>query len=152
MAELRKTKKETLAGLAEAFPGVASFEIGFQGAGDNFDSFYDYTAYDAEGKVIDIHSGFSNENKFLQIAEDYIWYVMDNAHNQPDFNNDGSDGTVTFDMVNKVVTLQVNYQEDVTPDYDGDEDDPDYDQKRDEYWDNMDERDYDTTPMPPEIF
>jgi hypothetical protein len=55
-------------------------------------------------------------------------------------------------MVNKVVTLQVNYQEDVTPDYDGDEDDPDYDQKRDEYWDNMDERDYDTTPMPPEIF
>jgi hypothetical protein len=151
MGELKKTKKETLAELAEKFPGVASFEIGFQGAGDNFDSFYDYTAYDAEGKVIEPFSGYQNENSFLHVAEEYIWYIMDNAHSQPDFNNDGSDGTVTFDMVNKVVTLQVNYNEDVTEDYDGDEDDEDYDQKRDEYWDNV-EREYDSTPMPPEVF
>jgi hypothetical protein len=152
MAEIKKTKKQTLAELAEAFPGVASFEIGFQGAGDDFDSFFDYSAYDANGKAIDIHSGNENESKFIKIANDYIWYLFNTARHQPNFNNDGSDGTLTFDMVNKVITLQVNYLEDVTPDYDGDEDDPDYDEKRDEYWDNMDERDWESTPMPPEIF
>ena len=151
MGELKKTKKETLAGLAERFPGVASFEIGFQGAGDNFDSFFDYTAFDASGKVIDEFSGYQNESAFIAIAEDYIDHIFNTAHSQPDFNNDGSDGTVTFDMINKVITLQVNYNEDVTEDYDGDEDDPEYDQKRDEYWDDV-ERDYESTPMPPEIF
>jgi hypothetical protein len=152
MAELKKTKKETLTALAEAFPGVAEFVIGFQGSGDDFDSFFDYSAYDATGKVIDIHSGNQNENKFTNIANDYIWYLFYAAKSQPNFNNDGSDGTVTFDMVNRVVTLQVNYLEDVTPDYDGDEDDEDYDEKRDEYWDNMDEREWESYPMPPEVF
>jgi hypothetical protein len=54
--------------------------------------------------------------------------------------------------VNKVVTLEVTYLEDVTPDYDGDEDDPEYDQKRDEYWDNMDERDWEYHVQKPEEF
>jgi hypothetical protein len=151
MGELKKTKKETLAGLAERFPGVASFEIGFQGAGDNFDSFFDYTAFSADGKVIEEFSGYQNESAFIAIVGDYIDHIFNTAHSQPDFNNDGSDGTVTFDMINKVITLQVNYNEDVTEDYDGDEDDPEYDQKRDEYWDDV-EREYNSTPMPPEIF
>ncbi len=151
MAELRKTKKQTLAELAEAFPGFTQFEVGYQGAGDSFDSFFDYTAYDAKGKATNIADDHQQE-LFTKITGPYIDYIFMTAKNQPNFNDDGSDGTVTFDMVNKVVTLQVNYQEDVTPDYDGDEDDPDYDEKRDEYWDNMDERDWESTPMPPEIF
>lgn len=151
MRELKKSKKEILADLAEKFPGAAKFEIGFQGAGDDFDSFYDYTAFDADGKVIERFSGGRNENSFLLITQDYIDHIFMTANSQPDWNNDGSDGTVTFDMVNKVVVLQVNYNEDVTEDYDGDEDDEDYEQKRDEYWDDV-EREYDSTPMPPEVF
>jgi hypothetical protein len=77
---------------------------------------------------------------------------MDRAVSSPDFNNDGSEGRVIFDLVNKVVTLEVTYLEDVTPDYDGDEDDPEYDQKRDEYWDNMDERDWEYHVQKPEEF
>lgn len=150
MSTEKKNKRETLSALAETFPGVARFEIGYQGAGDDFDSFYDYTMFDSAGKEIKSTQG--EESKFLRIVEDYIWDIMNRAQNQPDFNNDGSEGKVTFDMLNKVVILDVTYLEDVTPDYDGDEDDPDYDEKRDEYWDNMDERDWEYHHQKPEEF
>lgn len=150
MSTEKKNKKETLAALAEAFPGVARFEIGYAGSGDDFDSFFDYTMFDSAGK--EIKTSQNEENKFLNIADDYIWDIMNRAQHGPDFNNDGSEGKVTFDMLNKVVILDVTYLEDVTPDYDGDEDDPDYDEKRDEYWDNMDERDWEYHHQKPEEF
>jgi hypothetical protein len=150
MAEVRKTKKETIAELKERFPAAAKITVGYQGSGDSFDSFFDFTIEDSKGKVIE--PGSRDENDFYSIADTYIWDIMDRAVSSPDFNNDGSEGRVIFDLVNKVVTLEVTYLEDVTPDYDGDEDDPEYDQKRDEYWDNMDERDWEYHVQKPEEF
>ena len=150
MPQIKKTKRETIAELAEKFPGVATFEVAYQGAGDNFDSFFDFIMKDSAGN--EIKSSQTDENSFLKIADDYIWNIFDKAQSQPDFNNDGSEGKVIFDMINKVVILEVTYLEDVTPDYDGDEDDPDYDEKRDEYWDNMDERDWEYHVQKPEEF
>lgn len=150
MPEIKKTKRETIAELAEKFPGVATFEVAYQGAGDNFDSFFDFIMKDSAGN--EIESSQTDEDNFLAIADDYIWHIFDKAQSQPDFNNDGSEGKVIFDMINKVVILEVTYLEDVTPDYDGDEDDPDYDEKRDEYWDNMDERDWEYHVQKPEEF
>ena len=150
MSEAKKTKKETIAELKERYPAAAKIEVGYQGAGDNFDSFFDFTILDSKGTEVKSTAG--DESDFYRIAEDYIWDIMNRAQNQPDFNNDGSEGKVTFDLINKVVILDVTYLEDVTPDYDGDEDDPEYDQKRDEYWDNMDERDWEYHHMKPEEF
>jgi hypothetical protein len=150
MPEIKKTKRETIAQLAEKFPGVATFEVAYQGAGDNFDSFFDFIMKDSAGN--EIESSQTDEDSFLTIADDYIWHIFDKAQSQPDFNNDGSEGKVIFDMINKVVILEVTYLEDVTPDYDGDEDDEDYDEKRDEYWDNMDERDWEYHVQKPEEF
>ena len=150
MPQIKKTKRETIAELAEKFPGVATFEVAYQGAGDNFDSFFDFIMKDSAGS--EIESSQTDEDNFLKIADDYIWNIFDRAQSQPDFNNDGSAGKVIFDMINKVVILEVTYLEDVTPDYDGDEDDPDYDEKRDEYWDNMDERDWEYHVQKPEEF
>ena len=150
MPQIKKTKRETIAELAEKFPGVATFEVAYQGAGDNFDSFFDFIMKDSAGS--EIKSSQTDENNFLTIADDYIWNIFDKAQSQPDFNNDGSEGKVIFDMINKVVILEVTYLEDITPDYDGDEDDEDYDQKRDEYWDNMDERDWAYHVQKPEEF
>lgn len=151
MSEPTKNKKETMAGLVERFPSVAKFEIEFKGQYDGFDGFYGFSAYDADGKMNHSLSDGESEDAFMEIAKDYIWYVIENAQNEPNFNDDGSNGMVTFDMVNKVVILQVNYLDDMTDDYDGDQDDPEYDEKYQEYWDNV-ERDYYETPMPPEIF
>lgn len=150
MSDLKKTKKETIVALVEKFPEVSKIRIGYQGGGDNFDSFYDFSIYDLDNKEI-VSSQF-DENTFLNIADDYIWYIFNNAQSQPDFNNDGSEGTVTFDLINRAVILEVTYLEDVTPEYDGDENADDYDEKRDEYWDNMDERDIEHHPQKPEVF
>lgn len=95
-------KKEVLAELAAAFPTVVKFVSSYAGAGDNFDSFYQLDTYDSEGKPVDI-----SDSKFLDITEDYMFEIFERSGN-PNFNDDGSEGTVTFDMVNKVVTLH-NY-------------------------------------------
>jgi hypothetical protein len=97
-----QTKKEVLAQLNEAFPAATKFHIEYSGTGDDFDSFYSFDAEDAEGKSLPI-----DESEFLQIAEDFIFDIFERSGN-PDFNNDGCEGTVVFDMVNKVVTLH-NY-------------------------------------------
>ena len=95
MPEIKKTKRETIAQLAEKFPGVATFEVAYQGAGDNFDSFFDFIMKDSAGN--EIESSQTDEDSFLTIADDYIWHIFDKAQSQPDFNNDGSEGKVIFD-------------------------------------------------------
>ena len=150
MSQEKKTKKETIAELKERFPAAAKITVGYQGSGDSFDSFFDFTIEDSKEAVME--PGPHDENDFYAITDTYIWDIMDRAQSSPDFNNDGSEGKVIFDLVNKVVILEVTYLEDVTPDYDGDEDADDYDQKRDEYWDNLDERDWEYHVQEPEEF
>lgn len=99
------SKKEVIAQLAEKFPNAAKFEISYAGSGDSFDSFYSLDAVDADGKNIQDYE--RRESEFLSITEDYIFELFERSGN-PDFNNDGSEGTVTFDMVNKAVILH-NY-------------------------------------------
>jgi hypothetical protein len=150
MSQEKKTKKETMAELKERYPYAAKITVDYAGAGDSFDSFFEFTIEDSKEAVIE--PGQHDENDFYAIAETYIWDIMNRAQHSPDFNNDGSEGRVIFDLINKVVILEVTYLEDVTPDYDGDEDADDYDQKRDEYWDNMDERDWEYHVQKPEEF
>ena len=144
-------KKEVMTQLRERFPYASKIEIEYYGSGDNFDSFNACYILDDEGKNVSGEDHYKDEQDAVKITEDYMFYLMDHAVNQPDFNNDGSEGKVIFDLVNRVATLEVTYLEDVTPEFEGDEDDPNYDQDYDEYWDNV-EREYEGQPMPPEEF
>lgn len=99
------TKKEILAQLAEMFPNAAMFEISYSGSGDSFDSFYSFDAQDANGRNIPEYD--RRESEFLNVAEDFLFDIFERSGN-PNFNDDGSEGTIKFDMLNKVVTLH-NY-------------------------------------------
>jgi hypothetical protein len=99
------TKKEVLAQLAEAFPGATQFVIEYGGYGDDFSSFHslDVTCTNKENE----REYDRRETEFLNIAGDYIWNIFDSS-SDVSFNDDGSEGTIKFDMINKVVTLH-NY-------------------------------------------
>lgn len=97
------SKKEVIAQLVEKFPAATKFSIEYSGEGDDFNSFYYFDAEDADGKSLPI-----SENEFMAIAEDFIWDIFDRS-GKPDFNDNGSEGTVEIDVVNKVVTLHNYY-------------------------------------------
>ena len=99
------TKKEVLAQLAEAFPGATELTIEYGGYGDSFDSFYSLSVV-CEDKTKESEYEI-RDSDFLAIAEDFIFDIFERSGN-PNFNDDGSEGTVKFDMLNKVVTLH-NY-------------------------------------------
>lgn len=99
------TKKEVLAQLAETFPGATEFLIEYGGYGDSFDSFYSLSVTCTNKE--DESKYESREQDFLQITEEFMYDIFDRSGN-PNFNDDGSEGTIKFDMINKVVTLH-NY-------------------------------------------
>lgn len=99
------SKKEILAQLAERFPNAAKFELSYYGSGDSFDSFHSFDVQDVNERNIPEYE--KDESDFLNITENYIFDIFERSGN-PNFNDDGSEGTITFDMINKVVTLH-NY-------------------------------------------
>lgn len=117
-----QTKKEVLGTLVEKFPGAQKLIIYYNGAGDDFDSFSSLAVLDGENKnLVDLES-WEKQEEFIKLTQNYIFDVIfENANCQPDFNNEGSTGTVTFDLLNKVVTLENSYWEDVTEYPDDDE-------------------------------
>lgn len=142
-------KKEVLAQLKARYPLAAEIIIHYFGAGDNFDNFSSLVMKDADGNNIKEYEEGENyqatydlEKEFIDITQDIIFDIMDNrARNQPNFNDDGSEGTVTFDLVDRVIVLQNVYLEDVTEYTDDDGNDvEDY------------EIEYDEHPTPPEVF
>jgi hypothetical protein len=126
---MAQTKKEILAKLAEVFPGAQKFIIRYEGGGDNFDSFSELQVRDNMNKNIKEYDTLEFQDKFIGLTQDYIFdSIFENAKCSPNFNNEGSSGTVTFDMLNKVVILENSYWEDITeyPDEDAGEDPNDY--------------------------
>lgn len=129
------TKKEILAQLAELFPGAQKLIIRYEGGGDDFDSFSELQVRDDKGQNINEYDTLEFQDKFIEITQDYIFdSIFDRARCRPNFNNEGSSGTVTFDMLNKVVILENTYWEDVTeyPDEDAGEDPNNYEYEEDE--------------------
>lgn len=99
------SKKEVLAQLAETFPGATEFLIEYGGYGDSFDSFYSLSVTCTNKE--DESKYETRERDFLEITENFMYDIFDRSGN-PNFNDDGSEGTIKFDMINKVVTLH-NY-------------------------------------------
>jgi len=101
---MAKTDKLAVyAELKEEFPTVATIEVSYEGSGDSFGDFWSIVAYDAAGNLLnDVSSG-----AIQHIIEDYCYEIFEMS-GEPDFNNDGSEGTIKFDIQNQVTTLD-NY-------------------------------------------
>lgn len=96
------TKAEVYQKLKEAFPKAAKITISYSGSGDDFGDFWRLEAEESDGKELKI-----SESDFRHITEDYMFDLLDNS--DADFNNDGSEGTIEFDLENMVTTLD-NYE------------------------------------------
>lgn len=123
------TKKEILAQLAEIFPGAQKIIIAYNGSGDDFDSFTELVVLDDKGQNMKDLETMDLQDQFLKLTQDYIFdSIFDRAQCAPNFNNEGSSGHLTFDMLNKVVILENSYWEDITeyPDEDAGEDPDNY--------------------------
>lgn len=96
-------KQEVCRQLKELNPNIAKVEISYSGSGDSFGDFYNLDAYDTDGKSIAISQG-----EIQNIVEDYCFEVFDKS-GQPNFNDEGSEGTITIDVDNLITTLD-NYE------------------------------------------
>lgn len=87
-----KAKLELLA--IENYPKVEEVTFSYYGSGDSFDS------YDVD---VEPSSETVNSDDF----EDIFWEMIDRADS--DFNNDGSEGKVVFDLKNRKVEIEDYY-------------------------------------------
>jgi hypothetical protein len=112
VASKPKLRNRTLAILQGKYPNLSKFEISYQGSGDSFDSFDDYTAYDKKGNV-DLPLSSQLEKLFeTDDFEAILWKIIDSS--EADFNNDGSRGTITFDLEEDKIVIDNYYYEMVT--------------------------------------
>lgn len=87
-----KARLELLA--IKNYPKVEEVTFSYYGSGDSFDS-YDVDVRPSSEKV--------NSDDF----EDIFWEMIDRADS--DFNNDGSEGKVVFDLKNRKVEIEDYY-------------------------------------------
>lgn len=99
---MRADKKELFNELKKMYPSVSTIEIGYYGGGDSFDSFTSIDAKDSAGGIVRI-----DDNEVLTLADSFIWQCLDNSN--ADFNDGGSEGTITLDLDNFVATID-NYE------------------------------------------
>ena len=96
-------KQEVCKQLKELDQRISIVEIEYSGSGDSFGDFYNIYVTDADKNEINVSQG-----AVQHIVEDYCFEVFDMS-GQPDFNNDGSEGTITIDVDNMVTKLD-NYR------------------------------------------
>ena len=97
-------KQEVCKQLKEINPDIAIVEISYSCSGDSFGDFYNIDAYDSDRKAIDIVS----HGQIQDVIEDYCFEIFDKS-GQPNFNDEGSEGTITIDVDNQVTKLD-NYE------------------------------------------
>lgn len=121
------TKKEILAGLAKLLPGAQKVVLSYEGSGDNFDSFNSIVVLNDQDENMGDLETYEIETHVINHIGDYMFDVIfPQAECSPDFNNEGSSGIITFDLLNRVITLENSYWIDDTEYPDDDDEDQDY--------------------------
>ena len=85
--------KEEIQKLKQKFPQLEIVTIEYHGSGDSFEEFWGIEST----PKIDI-----NQNDI----EDLLWYAIE--HSEADFNNDGSKGSITINLIEEQLTID-NY-------------------------------------------
>jgi hypothetical protein len=128
-------KSEILASLKKNYPNTGFITISYEGSGDSFNDFYDCNAYAKcslkNPKLLDSFSekgrpqseDLENISKDLHetknILDSCIWSVLE-SHDEVNFNNDGCEGEITFDLDNDKIIVYNRYRVTETvdsPDY-----------------------------------
>jgi hypothetical protein len=99
MREKKYSYKASLAQLKEDFPEVLKINVQYMGSGDSFEDFWDQTVECKDGKDSTI-----DQSEY----EDLLWYAIENS--DADFNNDGSEGTITIDLENQKLSIDNYYR------------------------------------------
>ena len=86
--------KDQLKVLAEKYVNVNKVEFDYYGSGDSFESY-------------DVGVTPDTENISNSEFEDIFWYMIERADSN--FNNEGSQGKVTFDLKNQTVSVTDYY-------------------------------------------
>lgn len=86
--------KEQLKRLAIAYPNVVEVAFEYHGSGDSFDSYYESVLPDTES---------INSVDF----ENIFWHMVETADSN--FNNEGSQGTVNFNLKEQTVSIEDYY-------------------------------------------
>lgn len=121
------TKKEILAGLVKLLPGAHKVVLSYEGSGDSFDSFNSIVVLNDQDENMGDLETYEIETNVINHIGDYMFDVIfPQAECSPDFNNEGSSGTITFDLLNRVITLENSYWVDDTEYPDDDDEDQDY--------------------------
>lgn len=100
---MSNTKQEVCKQLKELDQRISIVEIEYSGSGDSFGDFYNIYVTDADKNEVNVSQG-----DVQSIVEDYCFEVFEMS-GHPDFNNDGSEGTITIDVDNMVTKLD-NYR------------------------------------------
>jgi hypothetical protein len=128
-------KSEILESLKKEYPNTGFISISYEGSGDSFNDFYDYNAYAKSSlknpKLLDSFSenGRPRSKDIEKIGDDIhnnksildncIWSVLE-SHDEVNFNNDGCEGEITFDLDNDKIIVYNRYRVTETvdsPDY-----------------------------------
>lgn len=129
------TKKEIISGLVKLLPGAQKVILRYEGSGDSFDSFNSIAVLDDQGVNIEDLETYNVETDVINHIGDYMFdTIFPSAECEPNFNDEGSSGTITFDLLNKVIILENTYWEDVTEYPDDEDEDYEY-EERDEQCD-----------------
>lgn len=91
--------------LHQKYPLLLSATISYEGSGDDFGSFWESDFKYSEVTPRNTY----DEVSFINDADTLLWHAIENS--DADFNNDGSDGTITLDFTNYTMTIDNYWKE-----------------------------------------
>jgi hypothetical protein len=97
-----KEIKDKIEVLKKSFPNLDAILVDYNGSGDSFDSF-NYIRGLKEKEEININIDYDTDFNSL------LWEILDKS--DADFNNEGSEGTITIDLKNINVICENYYIE-----------------------------------------
>lgn len=101
------TVAEALGYLKKQFPNAGLVEIEYYGAGDSFDSFNNVNIINKDGTSVDYQT-FSEE-EIIESLIDVLWIGIEKS--DADFNNEGSEGKVIFNLVFNTAEVHNSHRE-----------------------------------------
>ena len=85
--------------------GAVEIRVSYYGSGDSFGEFNNVTVLDKDGNNMQ----YNTEPSMLKedISDDDLWTILEQS--EADFNNEGSEGEIVFDLVGGTIEVENFY-------------------------------------------
>ena len=121
----RAEAKSFLLKIKKEIPSLSIIRVEYEGSGDSFGDFYSYNYKQIEPKELNIENIYTDKESFSSFKlltnseigdlliggldiDDLLWYALNSS--EADFNNGGSQGTITIDLVKLTIDVDNNYK------------------------------------------